>query len=96
MSSCETFFYLFFWSYDESILKTHIFIPKIEHNIDVGSWVSHELPFEEGNVDNGGVEVDELEDEDLECQVVVEIGLSSMHFYEEKYDNDLEKKRVIL
>ena len=65
------------------ILRTHIFIPKIEHYIDVGSRVSHELPFEEGNVDNGGVEVDELEDEDLECQVVVEIGLSSMHFYEE-------------
>ena len=83
MSSCETFFIIFFWSFDESILKTHIFIPKIEHNIDVGSWVSHELPFEEGTVDNGGVEVDELEDEDLECQVVVEIGLSSMHFYEE-------------
>ena len=55
------------------IRRTYIFIPQIEHYIDVGSRVSHELPFEEGNVDNGGVEVDELEDEDFECQVVVEI-----------------------
>ena len=74
-------FFLVFWSI--YIRRTHIFIPEIEHYIDVGSWVSHELPFEEGNVDNGGVEVDELEDEDLERQVVVEIGLSSMHFYEQ-------------
>ena len=84
MSGYETLFYLFLRLLNEiCIRRTYIFIPQIEHYIDVGSRVSHELPFEEGNVDNGGVEVDELEDEDLECQVVVEIGLSSMHFYEE-------------
>ena len=83
MSGHKTFFYLFLVLWEISIRRTHIFIPKIEHYIDVGSRVSHELPFEEGYVDNGGVEVDELEDEDLKCQVVVEIGLSSMHFYEQ-------------
>ena len=84
MSGYETLFYIFLRLLNEiCIRRTYIFIPQIEHYIDVGSRVSHELPFEEGNVDNGGVEVDELEDEDLKCQVVVEIGLSSMHFYEQ-------------
>ena len=46
----------------------------------ISAGVADELPLEEGNVEDGGVEVDELEDENLERQVVVEIRLSSMHF----------------
>ena len=41
--------------------------------------VADELALEEGDVDDGGVEVDELEDEHFERQVVVEIGLRPMH-----------------
>ena len=42
--------------------------------------VADKLPFEEGDVNDGGVKVDELEDEDFECQVVIKIRLSPMHF----------------
>ena len=41
--------------------------------------VAHELALEEGDVDDGGVEVDELEDEHFERQVVVEVRLRAMH-----------------
>ena len=43
--------------------------------------VADELALEEGDVDDGGVEVDELEDEHFEGQVVVELRLSSMHLW---------------
>ena len=43
--------------------------------------VPDEPPLEEGDVEDGGVEVDELEEEHLEGQVVVEFGLSSVHFW---------------
>ena len=42
--------------------------------------VTDELALEEGDVDDGGVEVDELEDEHFERQVVVKVGLRPMHF----------------
>ena len=48
----------------------------------VMAGVARELPLEEGHVDQGGVEVDELEDEHFEGQVVVELGLGSMHLWE--------------
>ncbi len=42
--------------------------------------VSDEAALEEGDVEDGGVEVDELEDEHLERQVVLELGLRPVHF----------------
>ena len=54
-------------------LSTYIFISEIPNNIDVGTGVADKLPLEEGNVDDGGVEVDELEDEDFEGEIIVEI-----------------------
>ena len=45
----------------------------------VVTGVADELALEEGDVDDGGVEVDELEDEHFERQVVVKVGLRSMH-----------------
>ena len=62
-------------------LSTYIFIPEIANNIDVGTGVANKLPLEEGNVDDGGVEVDELEDEHFERQVVVEVRLRSVHLW---------------
>ena len=41
--------------------------------------VADELALEECNVEDGGVEVDELEYENLEGQVVIKIRLCSMH-----------------
>ena len=43
--------------------------------------VADELALEEGDVDDGGVEVDELEDEHFERQVVVEVRLRSVHLW---------------
>ena len=60
--------------------KTYIFISDIAEDMFISAGVADKLPLEEGNVEDGGVEVDELEDENLERQVVVEIRLSSMHF----------------
>ena len=54
-------------------LSTYIFVPEIPNNVDVGTGVADKLPLEEGNVDDGGVEVDELEDEDFEGEIIVEI-----------------------
>ena len=54
-------------------LSTYIFVPEIANNVDVGTGVADKLPLEEGNVDDGGVEVDELEDEDFEGEIIVEI-----------------------
>ena len=41
--------------------------------------VARELALEEGHVDQGGVEVDKLEDEHFERQVVVKVGLGAVH-----------------
>ena len=60
--------YIFFFT-----VCTYIFISEISNNIDVGTGVADKLPLEEGNVDDGGVEVDELEDEDFEGEIIVEI-----------------------
>ena len=45
----------------------------------VVAWVSDEPSLEERDVEDGGVEVDELEEEHLKRQVVVELGLGTMH-----------------
>ena len=47
----------------------------------VASRVPDEPPLEEGDVDDGRVEVDELEDEHFECEIVVEIRLSPVHLW---------------
>ena len=41
--------------------------------------VADELALEEGDVDDGGVEIDELEDEHFEGEVVVKLRLGAMH-----------------
>ena len=38
------------------------------------------LSFEEGDVEDGGVEIHELEHEHFECQLVLVLRLCSMHF----------------
>ena len=50
----------------------------------VMAWVARELPLEEGHVDQGGVEVDELEDEHFERQVVIKLRLGAMHLCRNK------------
>lgn len=49
------------------------------------SWVANEPALDEGNVQNGGVEIDELENEDFESQIVIEFGLGTMHFWKHKW-----------
>lgn len=44
--------------------------------------VPHEATLEERDVEDGRVEVNELEDEHFEGQVVLEVRLSSMHLCE--------------
>ena len=49
----------------------------------VMSRVANKLALEKGNIDEGGVEVDELEDEHLEGEVVIKVWLCSVHFCNE-------------
>ena len=46
----------------------------------VMAGVADKLPFEEGDVDDGGIKIDELEDEDFEGEIVVILSLGSVHF----------------
>ena len=64
----------------QNFLFSYIFVSQITaHDVVIVARVADELALEEGDVDDGGVEVDELEDEHFERQVVVEIGLRPMH-----------------
>ncbi len=58
---------------------TYIFIPQVSEDVFVVSGVAYEPTLEECDVEDGGVEVDELEEENFEGQVVVELGLGPMH-----------------
>ena len=58
---------------------SYVFISKIAEDVVIVARVADELALEEGDVDDGGVEVDELEDEHFERQVVVEVRLCAMH-----------------
>ena len=42
--------------------------------------ISYKPSFKEGNVENGRIEIDKLEDEDFESQIVIKLGLRSVHF----------------
>ena len=63
------------------MIRTYIFISQIAHYVNVGSRIPNELPFEEGNVNDGGVEVDELEDENFKSEIIIKVWLSSVHFW---------------
>ena len=66
--------------YTFGTLETYILISDVSENMFVSTGIAHKLPLEEGDVEDGGVEVDELEDEHLERQVVIEIRLGPVHF----------------
>jgi hypothetical protein len=42
--------------------------------------ISHKSSFKEGNVEYGGVKVDELEKEHFERQIVIKFRLGPVHF----------------
>ena len=46
--------------------------------------VANKLALEEGNVDEGRVKIDELEDEHLEGEVFIKVWLCSVHFWTEE------------
>ena len=50
----------------------------------ISSWVSDKSAFKEGDIEDGGIKVDELEQEHFERQIVIEFGLGSMHFWKKK------------
>ena len=62
-------------------LDTYILISEVSKDVFVVARVSNKSSLEECNVEDGRVEIDELEQEDLERQVVVELGLGSMHLW---------------
>ena len=68
----------------KSFITTHIFIPQRSKNMHIPSWISNKSAFKEGDVEDGGIKVDELEQEHFERQIVIEFGLGSMHFCKRK------------
>ena len=59
--------------------STYVLVSDGADDVLVVAGIPHKLALEEGNVQDGGVEVDELEDEHLEGQVVVKVRLCPMH-----------------
>ena len=47
----------------------------------VSSRVADKSAFKEGDIEDGGIKVDELEQEHFERQIVIEFGLGPMHFW---------------
>ena len=58
----------------------HLFVPERSKDVFVVAGVAHKLPFKECDVDDGGIKVDKLEDEDFEGEIVVILGLCPVHF----------------
>ena len=58
----------------------HLFVPESSKDVFVMAGVADKLSFEECDVDDGGIEIDELEDEDFEGEIVVILGLCPVHF----------------
>ena len=59
----------------------NLFVSESSEDVFVVARVADKLPFEEGDVDDGGIKVDKLEDEDFEGEIIVEIWLSSVHLW---------------
>ena len=65
------------------VLLIYLFIPKSSKDVFVMTRVTNKLSFKESNINDGGVEVDKLENENFEGQVIIVFRLCSVHFYEE-------------
>ena len=63
------------------LVSGHLLIPDLAKYVLVVARVADELPLEEGDVDDGGVEVDELEDEHFEGEIVVKLRLGPVHLW---------------
>ena len=50
-----------------STYETYILVSEVSNNIFVRPRVANKLALEESNIEDGGVEIDELEDEHFEC-----------------------------
>ena len=59
---------------------TYVLVPELPEDVLVLAGIAHESPLEEGYVENGRVEVDELKDEHFERQVVLKLRLRPVHF----------------
>ena len=57
----------------------YILLPKAEYLVVVAR-IAGELALDEGHVEYGRVEIDKLEDEHLEYEIVLEVGLRLVHF----------------
>ena len=65
-------------------ISTYIFISEIEDDIVIMAGISNKTTFEECNVENGRIEIDKLEDEYFERQIIIKLGLCTMHFCKNK------------
>ena len=63
---------------------TYVLISDFANDMHVVSRVPDEPALDKGDVQNRGVEIDELENEDFEGQIVVEFRLGAMHFWKLK------------
>ena len=64
-----------------TLFHTYILISQIAHDVMVVARVADKLPLEEGDVDDGSVEIDALKDEHLEGEIVIEVGLRAVHLW---------------
>ena len=50
----------------------------------VVAGIADEPSLEEGDIEDGGVKVDELEDEDFEDKLILKLRLCAMHFWKKR------------
>ena len=51
----------------------YLFISQVSYDVFVMARVANKLALEEGNIDEGRVKIDELEDEHLEGEVFIKV-----------------------
>ena len=60
--------------------SVYLFIPQEAKDVIVLSRMSHKLPFEEPDVDDGRVKIYKLKNENFEGQIIIICRLRSVHF----------------
>lgn len=72
-------------------VQSYVLVAQTTKDVLVVARVADKPALEEGNVENGRVEVDELENENFKSQVVIKLGLGSVHFCKYWNKDSVEK-----
>ena len=72
--------YILYMKILQASIIINLFVSESSEDVFVVAGVADKLSFEERDVDDGGIKVDKLEDEDFEGEIVVVLSLRAVHF----------------